>query len=65
MRLVDSLRELVDPDDPTCRDPEFIRSYALPFFRWIGDRYFRAELEGENNVPRTGPFIARWYIHRT
>ena len=35
MRLVDSLRELVDPDDPTCRDPEFIRSYALPFFRWI------------------------------
>jgi len=58
MRLVDSLRELVDPDDPTCRDPEFIRSYALPFFRWIGARYFRAELEGEDNLPRTGPFIA-------
>ena len=43
MRLVDSLRGPVDPDDPACRDPEFIRTYALPFFRFVGERYFRAE----------------------
>ena len=58
MRLVDSLGEEVDPDSLGCRDPQFIRRYALPFFRFVGERYFRAEMEGEEHVPRTGPFIA-------
>ena len=55
---VEHVMRPVDPDDPSCRDPEFIRTYALPFFRFIGERYFRAEVEGEEHFPRTGPFIA-------
>jgi 1-acyl-sn-glycerol-3-phosphate acyltransferase len=46
----------VDPSDPSARDPEFIRRVALPFFTALR-RYFRSELEGAHNVPRSGPFI--------
>src|SRR5206468_919304 len=39
-------------------DPEFIREIALPFFDALRIHYFRAEIEGADNVPRDRPFIA-------
>src|SRR5262245_35112750 len=55
--LADFVRNDVDPCDPAGRDPEFIRGVALPLFTVLR-RYFRSTLEGANNAPRDGPFIA-------
>ena len=57
MQLADLLGEEVDASDPASRDPEFIRTVAMPVFGALRT-YFRAEFEGEENVPRHGPFIA-------
>src|SRR5262245_25083763 len=58
MQLADFLSHDVDPSDPAGRDPEFIRTVALPVFDALRTHYFRSELEGAENVPRQGPFIA-------
>jgi hypothetical protein len=39
-------------------DPEFIKAVALPLFDALRTYYFRAEIDGAQNVPREGPFIA-------
>jgi 1-acyl-sn-glycerol-3-phosphate acyltransferase len=41
---------------PSGRDPDFIRRRAMPAFTALR-RYFRAELSGMEQVPRSGPFI--------
>lgn len=41
---------------PSGRDPDFIRRVAMPAFTRLR-RYFRAELDGLEHVPRSGPFI--------
>lgn len=55
------LRVLLDeepaPDDPDALDPEFIRRFALPAVTILRDRYFRAEIEGIEHVPRDGPLM--------
>jgi 1-acyl-sn-glycerol-3-phosphate acyltransferase len=48
----------LDPDDPTGRDPELIRRFALPLLGAIQRYYFRSEVEGIEHVPKQGPFIA-------
>jgi 1-acyl-sn-glycerol-3-phosphate acyltransferase len=48
----------VDTSDLAARDPEFIRSVALPVFDALRVHYFRAEIDGVEHIPRTGPFIA-------
>jgi len=47
----------LDPGDPRSRDPEFIKATA-PFFEFLWTRYFRAEVEGTEHIPKRGPFIA-------
>jgi 1-acyl-sn-glycerol-3-phosphate acyltransferase len=47
----------LDPADPASRDPAFIKATA-PFFDFLWNRYFRAEVEGAEHVPASGPFIA-------
>jgi 1-acyl-sn-glycerol-3-phosphate acyltransferase len=39
------------------RDPAFIRRIALPTLECVRRRYFRAELEGGEHVPASGPCI--------
>jgi 1-acyl-sn-glycerol-3-phosphate acyltransferase len=46
----------LDPDDPASRDPELIRA-AAPFFDFLWSHYFRAEVEGSEHVPPSGPVI--------
>jgi 1-acyl-sn-glycerol-3-phosphate acyltransferase len=46
----------LDPGDPASRDPAFIRAMA-PFFDFLWTRYFRAEVEGAEHIPATGPFL--------
>ena len=58
MQLADLFVHDVDVSDPGARDPEFIREIALPFFDALRIHYFRAEIEGADNVPRDRPFIA-------
>ena len=58
MQLADFLSHDVDPSDPASRDPEFIRTVALPAFDALRTYYFRSEIEGVENVPRQGPFFA-------
>src|SRR5262245_47534727 len=58
MQLADFLSHDVDPSDPANRDPEFIRTVALPAFDALRTYYFRSEIEGVENVPRQRPFIA-------
>lgn len=58
MQLADFLSHDVDPSDSASRDPEFIRTFALPAFDALRTYYFRSEIEGVENVPRQGPFIA-------
>src|SRR5439155_554468 len=58
MQLADLFVHDVDVSDPGARDPEFIREVALPFFDALRVHYFRAEIEGADNVPRDRPFIA-------
>ncbi len=48
----------VDTSDLGNRDPEFIRRVALPLFDALRVHYFRAEIDGVEHVPRSGPFIA-------
>ena len=43
-------------DDLEARDPELIR-LLLDFWRAFGTRYFRARLEGVENVPAHGPVL--------
>jgi len=57
MPLADLLARPVDTSDPAARDPEFIRTVALPLFDALRVHYFRAEIEGIEQVPRDGPFI--------
>lgn len=54
--LVRLVTDRLDPDDPTNRDPEFIRLVA-PALDWIGRYYFRSEGEGLEHVPAEGAFI--------
>ena len=56
--IQEMLRSELDPSDLGNRDPEFIREVALPVLSWLGEHYFRSELEGEEHLPREGPFIA-------
>ncbi len=56
MRLVDLLHDDIDVSDPGARDPEFIERVARPAFDVLRG-YFRAEVDGLENVPRSGPFI--------
>ena len=58
MQLADLFVHDVDVSDPGARDPEFIREIALPFFDALRIHYFRAEIDGADNVPRDRPFIA-------
>src|SRR5262249_10517786 len=37
-------------------DPQ-LRQLVLPFFRFLHDKYFRAEVTGARNVPAEGPAI--------
>jgi 1-acyl-sn-glycerol-3-phosphate acyltransferase len=46
----------LNPDDPGSRDPEFVRA-AAPFFDFLWSHYFRAEVEGAEHVPPSGPVI--------
>src|SRR5438093_369737 len=46
MQLADLFMRDVDASDPAARDPEFIRTVALPFFNALRVRYFRAEIDG-------------------
>jgi 1-acyl-sn-glycerol-3-phosphate acyltransferase len=57
MQFADFLSHDVDPSEPAGRDPEFIRAVALPLLNALRT-YFRAEIEGVENFPREGPFIA-------
>ncbi len=57
MALADLLARPVDTSDPAARDPEFIRTVALPLFTALRVHYFRAEIEGAEHVPDHGPFI--------
>ena len=57
MQFADFLSHDVDPSKPAGRDPEFIRAVALPLLNALRT-YFRAEIEGVQNFPREGPFIA-------
>ncbi len=43
-------------DDPSERDPEFVR-LLLDFFRMVGRYYFRLEVRGVENVPPAGPVL--------
>jgi 1-acyl-sn-glycerol-3-phosphate acyltransferase len=56
--LTELARVQLDPDDPSQRDPAFIEESVLPFISWLRRVYFRTELEGLENVPGEGPFIA-------
>src|SRR5262245_35131921 len=58
MQLADFLSHDVDPSDPANRDPEFIRTVALPAFDALRTNYFLPEIEGRENSPRQRPFIA-------
>ncbi len=58
MQLADLVVRNVDASDPAARDPEFIRTVALPFFDALRVHYFRAEIDGTENIPRDRPFIA-------
>ncbi len=51
------MSETFDPDDPSNRDPDFIRKVA-PIVDAISTHYFRAEFEGEENAPTEGPLMA-------
>ncbi len=54
--LIDQLSEDLDPDDPAGRDPEFIRRYGIPLTLALR-RYFRADVEGLEHIPREGPVV--------
>jgi 1-acyl-sn-glycerol-3-phosphate acyltransferase len=43
-------------DDVQARDPELV-SLLLDLFRIIGKRYFRLRVEGDENVPASGPVL--------
>lgn len=43
-------------DDPSERDPEFVR-LLLDFFRMVGRYYFRLEVRGVENIPTVGPVL--------
>jgi len=58
LQLADLVAHDGDASDPAARDPEFIRTVALPFFDALRVHYFRAEIDGTENVPRDRPFIA-------
>ena len=58
MRLADLFDGDIDPSDPANRDPEFIRSVALPVLSLFREYYFRTVPEGAEHIPRSGPFIA-------
>jgi 1-acyl-sn-glycerol-3-phosphate acyltransferase len=47
----------LDASDPAGRDPEFIRTVALPLFDALRT-HFRAEIDGVQHVPHDAPFIA-------
>jgi 1-acyl-sn-glycerol-3-phosphate acyltransferase len=47
----------LSPDDPTGRDPDLIRRFALPLLGAVRRYYFRSEIEGLEHVPKEGPFI--------
>lgn len=55
-RLVDLLRGPVDPCDLDCRDPEVVRRVG-PLLEAVGRTYFRAEAEGLQHIPRSGPCL--------
>ena len=57
MTLTELLKLDIDPSDPANRDPEFIRTIALPVLNAIRSYYFRWEAEGAEQVPSDGPFI--------
>ena len=57
MTLTELLKLDIDASDPANRDPEFIRSVALPFLNAVRSYYFRWEAEGAEQVPSDGPFI--------
>ena len=48
----------LNPSDPGNRDPAFIRDVALPVLNAVRTYYFRAELRGEDQVPREDAFVA-------
>src|SRR5438876_10281122 len=57
MTLTELLKLDIDASDPANRDPEFIRSVALPVLNAVRSYYFRWEAEGAEQVPSDGPFI--------
>jgi 1-acyl-sn-glycerol-3-phosphate acyltransferase len=44
-------------DDLAARDAQFIERVALPAFTFLRQYYFRAELEGGEHLPASGPFM--------
>ena len=46
----------IPADDPSARDPEFV-GLILDFFRVVGRRYFRLEVNGVDNIPADGPVL--------
>src|SRR5437016_14038455 len=57
MTLTELLKLDIDASDPANRDPEFIRSVALPVLNAVRSYYFRWEAEGAEQVPSAGPVI--------
>src|SRR2546430_12406032 len=57
MTLTELLKLDIDASDPANRDPEFIRSAALPVLNAVRSYYFRWEAERAEHVPSDGPFI--------
>src|SRR5437773_11000422 len=57
MTLTELLKLDIDASDPGNRDPEFIRSVALPVLNAVRSYYFRGAAEVAEQVPSDGPFI--------
>jgi 1-acyl-sn-glycerol-3-phosphate acyltransferase len=45
------------PDELAARDPGLIERVALPALTCVRERYFRAELDGAEHLPASGPFM--------
>jgi 1-acyl-sn-glycerol-3-phosphate acyltransferase len=58
MNLSEFLTPDLDTADLSNRDPEFIRTVALPVLNLLRTEYFRTEQEGVQHIPQDGRFLA-------